>query len=315
MALEVEPGRAIARGPEAEVVGPYGAIAAPPPGGQWRLVLRRFRRRKLAMAGLVVLAVLAFAAVFAPLLTPYDVSPTLNSETLSQARQPPSLRHPFGTDELGRDQLTRVLYGGRISLLVGLSVALASSVIGTAVGATAGYFGGWVDQLLMRMVDLLMVLPGTALLMVAQKGLGGSLPVIVLVLGFLFWRGVARVVRSLFLSLKEQEFVEAARASGASSARIILSEMLPSVVGPICVHLTLAAGAAILTESALSFLGLGIQPPAVSWGNMLSLSRGAVGTHLAYLVYAPGLAIVLTVLAVNFVGNGLRDALDPTTRR
>lgn len=266
------------------------------------------------MAGLAVLAVLALSAAFAPLLTPYDVSPTLNADTLSQARQSPSLRHPFGTDELGRDQLTRVLHGGRISLLVGLSVALASSVIGTTVGAVAGYFGGWVDQVLMRLVDLLLVLPGTALLMVAQRGLGGSLPVIILILAFLFWRTVARIVRGVFLSLKEQEFVEAARASGATSARIIVSEMLPSAMGPICVHLTLASGAAILAESALSFLGFGIQPPAVSWGNMLAQSRGAVGTELAYLVYAPGLAILVTVLAVNFVGNGMRDALDPHTR-
>ena len=313
MALEAEPRRLGALPSGAEPAGPFGAFPAAPPGGQWRLVARRFHRRKLAMAGLGVLAILALSAIFAPLLTPYDVNPTLDAEVLSQARQPPSLRHPFGTDELGRDQLTRVLYAGRISLLVGLSVAMASSVIGTAVGAVAGYFGGWVDQLLMRLVDLLLVLPGTALLMVAQRGLGGSLPVIVLVLGLLFWRAMARIVRGVFLSLREQEFVEAARASGASSARIIVSEMLPSAVGPIFVHLTLAAGAAILAESALSFLGFGIQPPAVSWGNMLAQSRGTVGTSLSYLVYAPGLAILLTVLAVNFVGNGLRDALDPQT--
>jgi peptide/nickel transport system permease protein len=316
MALDVGPGpsRPAAPLPDAEPAGPYGAFRAAPPAGQWRLVARRFGRRKLAVAGLVVCAVLALSAVFAPVLTPYDVNPTLDSEVLSQARRPPSWAHPFGTDELGRDQLTRVLYGGRISLLVGLCVALASSLIGTTVGAVAGYFGGWVDQLLMRLVDLLLVLPGTALLMIAQKGLGGSLPVIVIVLALLFWRAVARIVRGLFLSLKEQEFVEAARASGASSARIIVSEILPSALGPICVHLALAAGAAILSESALSFLGFGIQPPAVSWGNMLSQSRGAVGTELAYLVYAPGLAILLIVLAVNFVGNGLRDALDPTTK-
>lgn len=312
MAVGIEPERP-PRPASTEVAGPLGAIASAPPGGQWRLVARRFRRRKVALAGLVILGVLALSAVLAPLLAPYELNPTLDSEVLSESRQPPSLHHPFGTDELGRDQLTRVLYGGRVSLLVGLSVALASSVIGTTVGAVAGYFGGWVDQVLMRLVDLLLVLPGTALLMIAQKGLGGSLPVIVLILAFLFWRTVARVVRGVFLSLKEQEFVEAARASGASSARIIVSEMLPSAVGPICVHLTLAVGAAILAESALSFLGFGVQSPQVSWGSMLSQSRGAVGTELAYLVYAPGLAILLTVLAVNFVGNGLRDALDPQT--
>jgi peptide/nickel transport system permease protein len=312
MAIGVEPERPPPP-PTAEPAGPLGAFPAVAATGQWRVVARRFAQRKLAMAGLVGLGILALSAVFAPLLTPYDVTPTLTSEVLSESRQSPSLRHPFGTDELGRDQLTRVLHGGRISLLVGLCVALASSVIGTTVGAVAGYFGGWVDQVLMRLVDLLLVLPGTALVMIAQKGLGSSLPVIVLILAFLFWRSIARIVRGLFLSLKGQEFVEAARASGASSARIIVSEMLPSAVGPICVHLALASGAAILSESALSFLGFGIQPPAVSWGNMLSQSRGAVGTDLAYLVYPPGLAILLTVLAVNFVGNGLRDALDPRT--
>ena len=296
-----------------EAAGPLGAFRGASSTGQWRAVGRRFRRRRMAMAGLAVLAVLALSAVLAPLLTPYEVDPFLSGEVLGQSRQPPSLRHPFGTDELGRDQLTRVLYGGRISLLIGLSVAVASSVIGTTVGAVAGYFGGRVDQLLMRLVDLLLVLPGTALLMIAQRGLGSSLGVIILVLAGLFWRVMSRMVRSVFVSLKEQEFVEAARASGASSGRIIVSEMLPAVVGPICVHLTLAAGAAILAESALSFLGFGIQPPAVSWGNMLNQSRGAVGTSLSYLVYAPGLAILVTVLAVNFVGNGLRDALDPQT--
>jgi peptide/nickel transport system permease protein len=297
-----------------EAAGPLGAFRSASSIGQWRAVGRRFRRRRLAMAGLVVLGILALSAVFAPLLTPHELDPLLTGDVLAQARQPPSLQHPFGTDELGRDQLTRVLYGGRVSLLVGLCVALASSVIGTTVGAVAGYFGGRIDQLLMRLVDLLLVLPGTALLMIAQRGLGSSLPVIILILAGLFWRVMSRIVRSMFVSLKEQEFVEAARASGASSARIIVTEMLPAVVGPICVHLTLAAGAAILAESALSFLGFGIQPPSVSWGTMLNQSRGAVGTSLSYLVYAPGLAILVTVLSVNFVGNGLRDALDPQTR-
>ena len=280
----------------------------------WRLVGRRLRRDRLAIAGLVVLALLAVTAVCAPVLTPYEVTPTLNAEVLADARQPPTVRHPFGTDELGRDQLTRVLYGGRVSLLVGLCVAVASSVIGMAVGAVAGYFGRWVDKLLMRLVDLLIVMPGIALVMVAQRGLGSSLPVIILILAFLSWRTVARIVRGQFLSLREQDFVEAARASGASSLRIIVSEMLPSVVGPVCVHLTLSAGGAILAESALSFLGFGLQPPAVSWGTMLSQSRGAVGTEMAYLLYAPGLAILVTVLAVNVVGNGLRGALDPQSR-
>ena len=298
----------------AEPAGPLGAAPAVATVPRRHLAGRRFRRNKPAVAALGVLAALALAALFAPLLAPYDVDPTLSAEVLAEARQPPSLRHPFGTDELGRDQFTRVLYGGRTSLVVGLGVALASSLIGTAVGAVAGYFGGSVDHLVMRLVDLLLVIPGTALVMIAQRGLGSSLPVIVMVFASLFWRTVARMVRGVFLSLREQDFVEAARASGASGLRIMVAEMLPIAIGPICVHVTLAVGAAILAESALSFLGFGIQPPSVSWGSMLAQSRGAVGTDLAYLVYAPGLAILVTVLAVNFVGNGLRDALDPQSR-
>jgi peptide/nickel transport system permease protein len=263
------------------------------------------------VAGAAVLTILILAAVFAPLLTPFAVNPTLDSKTLAQARLGPSARHWLGTDQLGQDQFTRILYGGRLSLAIGLSVALVSTGIGTTVGAVAGYAGGRTDQVLMRLNDLLLVIPGLAVLMIAQKGLGGSLFVIIATLSLLFWHTLARVVRAVFLALRETEFVEAARASGASTPRIISRHMLPNAVGPIFVHITLAIGSTILTESALSFLGFGLQPPAVSWGSMLAQSKGAIGTPLAYLVYAPGLAILLTVLAVNFVGNGLRDAFDP----
>jgi peptide/nickel transport system permease protein len=293
----------------------------PPPGGagavpaatkgRRHLVWRRFRHHRLAVAGVCVLAVIGFAAIVAPLIAPYPLNPTLDSKVLSMARQAPSRHHWFGTDELGRDQLTRILWGARISLVIGLSVALSSTAIGVLVGSVAGWFGGWVDQLLMRANDLLMVIPGLAVLMIAQKGLGGSMTVIIVVLSLLSWYTVARVVRAEFRSLQQLEFVEAARASGASAWRIIRCELLPNTIGIIAVHATLVVGGAILAESALSFLGFGLQPPAVSWGAMLGQSKGAVGTPLAYLVYAPGLAILLTVLAVNFVGNGLRDAFDP----
>src|SRR5919202_1600547 len=163
----------------------------------------------------------------------------------------------------------------------------------------------------MRVNDMLLTVPALAVLMIAQKGLGGSLLMVVVILSLLFWHTVARVVRAEFLSLREQQFVEAGRATGASDVRVVVTYLLPNAVGPICVNITLAVGAAILTESALSFLGFGLQPPAVSWGAMLAQSRGAVGTNLAYLVYAPGIAILLAVLAVNFVGDGLRDAFDP----
>ena len=289
------------------------AAASPmvPIKGARRSFWRRFARHRLALAGAAVLAALALAAMFAPLLAPYAPNPTLTGKVLAQARQGPSWHHWFGTDGLGRDMFTRVLYGGRISLAIGLCVALASTILGTTIGAVAGWFGGWADQVLMRINDLLMVIPGLAVLMIAQKGLGGSMTVIIVVLSLLSWSIVGRVVRAQFRSLKELEFVEAARASGASAWRIIVFELLPNCVGVIAVRTTLAVGGAILAESALSFLGFGLAPPAASWGSMLSQSKGAVGTRLAYLVYFPGLAILLTVLAVNFVGDGLRDAFDP----
>ena len=258
-------------------------------------------------AATICLALVIASAILAPWLSPHD--PLLLAP--AQRLKPASAQFLLGTDGYGRDVLSRILYGGRISLALGVSVAVVAVAMGTAVGGLAGYCRGWIDQALMRLTDLLLVIPGLALLMIAQKGLGSSTVVIVGVLSMLFWRGVARVVRSVMLSLREREFIEAARASGASAPRILITEMLPNAVGVICVQAPLAVAAAILTESTLSFLGFGIQPPAVSWGSMLAQSRGAVGTHLTYLVYSPGLAILVTVLAVNFVGNGLRDAFDP----
>lgn len=273
---------------------------------------RRLRRgsaagRRLGIAGAVALLVLALGALLAPVLAPYPVNPVLTREVLEQARQPPSSQHWFGTDDLGRDVFTRVLWGGRVSLLIGVSVAVAATAIGTAVGAVAGWFGGRVDDILMRLVDLLLVLPGLAVLMVVQKGLGGSMAVIIVVLSLMSWQTIARVVRAEFLSLKQREFVEAAQATGASTWRIITRQLLPNTIGTIAVHATLVVGGAILAESALSFLGFGIQPPDASWGTMLSQFRGSIGSGTAYLVYFPGLAILSTVLAVNLVGDGLRD--------
>jgi peptide/nickel transport system permease protein len=294
--------------------------AEPEARSQWQLFWRRFFRHKVAVIAGIILIALYLLALFAPQIAPYELNPRLDAATLLQGRKGPSGAHWFGTDELGRDQLTRILYAGRISLMVGLVVALVSTFLGTTIGAAAGYFGGWVDQLLMRVTDLFLVVPGLAILMMAQKGLAGkaifghkfsSQGLIILILSFLYWQYIARVVRGVFLSLKEREFVEAARASGASSFRIITRHMLPNTIGPIAVNTTLVVGLAILTESTLSFLGFGVQPPTVSWGNMLAQSEGAVGTPQAYLVYFPGLAILLTVLAVNFLGDGMRDAFDP----
>ena len=274
---------------------------------------------------LVVLLLLCLVAIFAKQLAPYPLNP--RHLPLNEANKGPSLKHWFGTDELGRDQLTRIMFAGRISLKVGLFVALVSTVVGTTIGSVAGYFGRWVDQLLMRVTDLFLVVPGLAILMIAQQRFGrgsGALDIaglkishgtLVLVLALLFWQTIARVVRGVFLSLKEKEFVEAARASGASNARIILRHMLPNTIGPIVVNTTLVVGFAIVIESTLSFIGFGIHPPDVSWGNMLAQSEGTVGTPQAYLIYFPGLALLVTVLAINYLGDGLRDAFDPQSTR
>ncbi|MDP3012946.1 MAG: ABC transporter permease, partial [Candidatus Subteraquimicrobiales bacterium] len=223
----------------------------------------------------------------------------------------PSFSHPFGTDDLGRDQLVRVMYGGRISLAVGLLVALFSTFIGVAIGALAGYFGGVLDNVLMRFIDFALTIPPLVILMVAGSIVAGGILEIILIVSLLMWMYVARLIRGVFLSLKEKEFVEAARACGASHFRIIVKHMLPNAIAPIIVNTTLAVGYAILIESALSFLGFGIQPPTPSWGNMLQRAQQTMILY-PWLTWFPGAMIVLTVLTINFLGDGLRDALEPT---
>jgi peptide/nickel transport system permease protein len=277
---------------------------------QRTLMWRRFRRHKLAMASLVMLVLIGLATVFAGVLTPYGYA----EQQLDQILQGPSTQHLLGTDQLGRDELTRLLYGGRISLMVGLGVALVSGVIGTVVGAAAGFYGGRLDNAVMRLTDLFLSIPLLVLLIIASRATGGKTRDIVLVLSLALWMFMARIVRGLFLSLREKEFIEAARSIGASNRRIIFRHMLPNAIGVIVVNLTLTVAIAILTESLLSFLGFGIQPPTPTWGNMLEDGRPQM-TFAGWLVWFPGLAILLTVLCVNFLGDGLRDALDPTQRR
>jgi peptide/nickel transport system permease protein len=295
------------------------AITEPPARSQWQLVLRRFLRHRVAVASLIVLLALFLMALFAGQVARYPLNP--NPLPLLQANHGPSVAHWFGTDELGRDQTTRILYAARISLTIGLLVALLSTLIGTLIGSSAGYFGGWVDQLLMRITDLFLIVPALAVIAMAQKGLSdksfplvgrlSSSTLIIVILSFLFWQTIARVVRGLFLSIKEKEYIEAARASGASSWRVMFRHVLPNIVGPIAVNTTLVVGVAIVLESSLSFLGFGVQPPQVSLGTMLSQSENSVGTNTSYLIYFPGLFLLLVVLCVNFVGDGLRDAFDP----
>ena len=287
------------------------SAGGPLPRTQLQLFVRRFLHHKMAVASLVVLALLFLSAIFAPVLAPQELTERVTAETILSQNKPPSGEHWFGTDEIGRDQYSRILYAGRVSLFLGLSVAFLSTIIGTAVGAFAGYFGGVLDQVLMRFTDLWLIIPQIVVLALAQKRFGGQPTTVIVILSFLFWQSIARVVRGLFLSLKEKEFVEAAKASGASSLRIILRHMLPNTIGPILVNATLVVGTAILLESTLSVLGFGIQPPDVSWGKMLFDAKPAVGNDNAYLIYFPGLFLLLTVLAVNFLGDGLRDAFDP----
>ena len=288
---------------------------------QWRLFLRRFLRHRAAVVALIVLLALYLGVLFAKQVSPYPINPELNAETLANSYQPPNAKHWFGTDENGRDVLTRIIHAGRVSLNVGIFVALISGVVGVAIGSIAGFFGGITDQLLMRLTDLFLLVPSIAILAMAQQGLQSkefpvvgqlsSTVLIVVILSFLFWMQMARVVRGLILSLKEKEFVEAARASGASSFRIITRHILPNIVGPIAVNVTLVVGLAIVAESTVSFLGFGLRPPAVSWGTMLTGAGSTTGTPNAYLIYFPGLALLITVLCVNFLGDGLRDAFDP----
>ncbi len=279
--------------------------AARPAQRLWRLTWRRFRAHRLGLAGLAVVAIIALASLLAPWLTPYDP----NKTNLDAMLQGPSLAHPFGTDELGRDLLTRVLYGGRVSLAVGvLSVALAVS-IGTSAGALAGYYGGRLDNVLMRVVDFMISLPSLFVLILLATLYGTKPATIVLVIGGLRWMGTARLVRASFLSLREQEFVQAARCLGASSSRIIVRHLLPNALGPVIVAASLGVAGAILAESSLSFLGLGIQPPMASWGNMLRNAQDQL-LRAPWTAFFPGLMIFVTVLSINYVGDGLRDALD-----
>ncbi len=279
----------------------------------WRLALRRFLRHRLAMASLILLVLIFLAGIFANLVAPYSYSQI----NLSDAGLGPSLSgyHFFGTDDLGRDYFSRVIYGIRTTEAVAIFTAVLSVALGTLVGAVAGYFGGWIDNLLMRLTDLVLTLPALAVLLVASALLSTDSPITVsFLLAAILWTSLARIVRGSFLSLKENEYIEAARASGASHTRIILRHMLPNSLGPIIVNGTLTVAVAILIEAVLSFLGFGIKPPTPSLGSLINDGKGQMLTEW-WLVTFPGLTIVIICLCVNFIGDGLRDALDPTQRR
>lgn len=273
-----------------------------------RQVARRFLRHKPAVLSLVVLLLLSLMAAFAPLIAPHAYD--YQDFTIIGQPQAPSGAHLMGTDQLGRDTFTRVLYGARISLSVGLFSALIAAFIGTLIGALAGFFVGWMDSVLMRFTDVVLSIPILPMVILLAGILRPSVTLIVLIIGSLGWMGTARLVRGRFLALRSVEFVEASQALGGTSFRVMFRHILPNALGPIIVATTLAVGGAIMLESALSFLGFGVQPPTPTWGNLLNEAREYLSLA-PWLAIFPGLFILITVLAVNFLGDGLRDAFDP----
>jgi peptide/nickel transport system permease protein len=279
----------------------------PAPGGRPnRRAWERFRSHRLAVLGSGVLALLGALAIFAPWVTPY--SPT--AIDLHQVTAAPTLAHPLGTDELGRDVLTRVLFGGRISLLVGLFSMLIATSVGVAYGTVAGYYGGRLDTLLMRGVDFLLSFPSIFVLLILASFYSNSVLNVILYIGLFGWMGMARLVRGQVLSLREMEFVVAARSLGAGGGRIIRSHLLPNAVAPVIVAATLGVGGAILIEAVLDFLGFGVPPDTPTWGNLMTNGQSYFLTT-PLLAIAPGLVITAAVTSINFMGDALRDALDP----
>ena len=275
-----------------------------------RAFWRALRRNRLALVGGVVVVGLAALAILAPAIAPWDP----NRPDVKKILDAPSGVHPLGTDQLGRDVLSRMFYGARVSLAVGFVSVGIASLIGIVLGATAGYHGGVVDATIMRLVDLMLVFPRFFLLLAVLAFLRPSIWTIMAVIGLTGWMGVARLVRAEFLALKEREFVIWSQSIGASAFRIIWRHILPNAMAPVLVAMTLGIPAAILTESGLSFLGLGVQPPHASWGNILNEGKDAIEIGWWLSVY-PGVAILLTVLSYNLFGEGIRDALDPRLRQ
>jgi peptide/nickel transport system permease protein len=298
-----------------------------PPLTLRQLTWRRFRRHKMALLGVVVLFLL-FAYAFAGAL--FFSEKEANYTETAILLQPPSAGHPFGTDTVGRDILKRTVYGGQVSLVIGLTAMMVELVVGILIGALSGYFGGTIDSLLMRFTEAAFVIPQIFLLIVMAKYFGGKIPnlnvvgrtvsgsviVVILIIGLTSWMYLARIVRAEFISLKEREFILAARATGTPAREIIFKHILPNCMAPIIVSATLSVAGAILSESYISFLGMGVQAPTATWGNMLQAGTSNFSRieSAPWFWFFPSLLILLTVLSINFVGDGLRDALDPRSR-
>lgn len=271
---------------------------------------RRLFRDKLAIAGLAIVLTFFVLSVFTPLIAPYDPD-TIDVDKILAA---PSAAHPFGTDDLGRDVFTRILYGAGISLKVGFVAVGIAVIIGAFLGAISGYYGGWIDIIIMRFVDIMLCFPSFFLILAVIAFMEPSIFNIMAVIGLTSWMGITRLVRAEFLSLKERDFVLAEKAIGAGAPRIIFLHILPNAMAPVLVSATLGIAAAVLTESALSFLGIGVQPPTPSWGNMLTQGQNVLGIAW-WLSFFPGMAILVTVLGYNLLGEGIRDAIDPRLRQ
>lgn len=276
---------------------------------KWRNVLTQVKEQKAAIAAIILLAVFTLAAIFA-FLVPYDPNKIVVTERLL----PPSAAHWFGTDDYGRDYLARALYGGRVSLSVGFLAMAIAVIVGTAVGTASGYFGGWIDNVLMRIVDILMSIPSFFLMLILNAYLKPGITTIILIIGMLSWMNIARIVRAETLSVKEREYVLYARVSGQNTLAIILKHIVPNIMSTIIVAATINIASAILMESSLSFLGLGIQQPNSSWGSMLNNAQGFIG-EAAYLALFPGLFILLTVLSFNVLGDVFRVAFEPKANK
>lgn len=274
----------------------------------WAQIWRRFSRHKLAMIGMSILLILVLLAVAAPLVAgqdPYAVD-------LKSYRKAPNADHFLGTDSSGRDVFARLLFGARISLSVGVVAVSVYTALGLLLGSLAGFYGGWVDSLLMRLADVVMAFPSLVLIITIASVVGPSIYNVMMVIGLLGWPPIARIVRGMFLSLRRREFVVAAQATGVQNGRLIWRHLVPNVLAPVIVAATYGMASAILIEAGLSFLGLGVQPPTASWGNMLNAAQSiSILEGMPWLWVPPGLMIAITVLSLNFLGDGLRDALDP----
>jgi len=292
----------------AAVIGEEGLSAS----SYWKDIRRSFCKNKIAVIGLILLIVIVILCVGAPLFTKYD--PVIDMNPKDKLLPPGSEGHLLGTDDYGRDIWSRLIYGGRTSVLTGVVVALLSAAAGVVIGCVSGYFGGRLDSLLMRFTDIMLSFPFLIIAIAIMAALGASQKNVVLALAIIGWPGFARLTRSQVLALKEQEYVESARVAGFKSPRIIFNHILPNAMGPIIVQLTLAVGNAILSAASLNFLGMGVDSTLPDWGVMLNQGRNYLQTH-SYLTTIPGVAISLTVLAMNWVGDGLRDAFDPRLRK